>query len=180
MAYQATLSAGRTLFVENNGNQTQITLQSGSLGQQQSQSTGFTTGAWQQEPLLHKTPHGIVLQVEGSEGHFYFQVHGSSIYILDEPPHLRDSEMVSLQETADMPQIKPMKPMEPMESMKPMPPMEMNMGNMHMRMGNSEAQTATKTSQNSNEAPARFCTQCGTPAQADDKFCEKCGHKLRG
>lgn len=175
MALQGQLSEERKLFVENDGDQTHISLQSGSSGQQQSQGSSFTTGAWQQEPVLYKTPHGPVLQVEGAKGRVCFQIHGNSIHILDETPNVYDAETIPLHE-AEAPHIKPMAPMKPMQPMKPMAPMEMKMGDMHLKMGGESS------GENSGEAPetgARFCTQCGARVEAGDKFCGKCGRKLR-
>lgn len=174
MALQGQLSEGRTLFAENNGEQTSISLQSGGTSQQQTQGSSFTTGTWKQEPVLYKTPHGVVLQVEGDKGRFCFQIHGNSIHILDEVPNLYEAETIPLHQ-AEAPHIKPMAPMQPMQPMKPMAPMEMKMGDMHLKMGGAEqADYESKES----EAQARFCTQCGTKAADGDKFCGKCGQKL--
>src|SRR5688500_1493973 len=105
MALQGTLSEGRELFVENIDQQTQITLQSGDASQRQSQGTGFTTGEWQQPPILYKTPHGAVLQVEGCAGRFYFQIAASSVRTLSEAPPLQETESIPLRET-QVPQLK--------------------------------------------------------------------------
>lgn len=172
MALQGTLSEGRTLFIENNDDQTQITLQSGDTGQQQSQGSGFTTGPWRQAPVLYQAPQGTVLQVEGNE-RFYFLIAASTVRSLLEAPALQECEPIPLRETAPtklLPPIPPLPPMAPMPPMKPMAPMEMKMGNMEMKMG---------AAQENSDSQKRFCTQCGRQAQTDDKFCARCGQKLR-
>jgi hypothetical protein len=85
-----------------------------------------------------------------------------------------------------MPSMQPMQPMEPMKTQgsmnlnlggmsMSMNPMEMKMGDMEMNMGRS-AQNASGAA---GQTPQRrFCSQCGQPVQAGDRFCAGCGYKL--
>jgi len=45
---------GQQLLVQNDGDDTQVAMSSGDSGQQQSQSTGFTTGRWSRPPELFR------------------------------------------------------------------------------------------------------------------------------
>jgi hypothetical protein len=174
MALQGTLSEGRELFVENNGDQTQITLQSGDAGQMQRQGTGFTTGEWQTAPVLYKSSQGAVLQIEAKQGRFYFLIASTSIRTLQDAPSLHDAESIPLHE-ATAPQLKPMEPLKPLEPMGPMKPMEMKMGDMKMKMGEAKENMSGQSA----ASQRHFCTQCGTEAQIADNFCARCGQKLR-
>jgi hypothetical protein len=138
MIYRCDIGGGQQLYLENQGNQTLITLSSSGAGQQQSQRSSATTGAWSAPPAIFRTPHGVVLRVETSTGNHFFQVQAQQIGNLSVPPPLRDAEVLPMHQQADAPgftPMEPMKPMEPMEPMKPMEPMQMQMGNMQMQMG---------------------------------------------
>lgn len=174
MALQGTLSEGRELFVENNGDQTQITLRSGDAGQMQSQGTGFTTGEWKMAPVLYKSSQGAVLQVEANQGRFYFLIAATSIRTLLDAPSLHDAEAIPLHEAVAS-QFKPMEPLKPLEPMRPMKPMEMKMGDMEMSMGSAKEDTSGQSAASQRHS----CTQCGTEAQSADNFCARCGQKLR-
>ncbi|MEW6499127.1 MAG: zinc ribbon domain-containing protein, partial [Cyanobacteriota bacterium] len=63
MAYQCNLDAGQQIIIDNQGEQTAITLTSSGSGQQQSQRTSFTTGIWTSPPVLFRTSTGLVLQL---------------------------------------------------------------------------------------------------------------------
>lgn len=188
MTYQGTLDAGQEILIENDGEQTQITLFSGGASQQQSQGSGFTTGAWSQPPALLKTRQGVILQIEASRGLFHFLIAGSGLRVLSEAPPLRDAEALPLQEST-RPAFQPMKPMEPMaptKPMEPMKPMELRMGNMQMSMGGTAPATAASSAAPASSATPeatpkehkRFCTQCGREAGENDRFCGRCGHEL--
>jgi hypothetical protein len=56
MSYTASLGP-QTISIANQGNQTVITLSSQAAGQQQSQSSRFTTGEWRTPPALFRTPN---------------------------------------------------------------------------------------------------------------------------
>ncbi len=64
MTYAYDLENGQRLMVENEGDNTIVALSSGDEGQQQSQSTGFTTGKWSKTPELFRARGNLVLRVE--------------------------------------------------------------------------------------------------------------------
>jgi hypothetical protein len=180
MAYRAVVDSGGEIVVENEGEQTHITLSSGGSGQKQSQSTGFTTGAWTKPPALFKAKGKSVLQIRTNRGEFYFQVNEGGIRALREAPTLNDPLPLKLSKTGEERAIKPlppMKPMRPMAPMEPMKPMEMTMGSMRMSMGQPDAPASPEKSPS--KGVTRFCTNCGREAGPEDKFCAACGHRLK-
>jgi hypothetical protein len=68
MTYAYDLENGQRLMVQNDGGNTIVALSSGDEGQQQSQSTGFTTGKWSKTPELFRTRGNLILRVEGKVG----------------------------------------------------------------------------------------------------------------
>lgn len=181
--YGTKLTANRTLYVQNNGNQTIVALQSSDPGQQQSQSQAFKSGNWLVPPTLFQTSNGLVLRVEGEAGQKFVQLLSGGIQVMDSSPSLSGAQTLALQiveESTSQPAIESMKPMEPMKPMKPMKPMEamkpmkMEMGDMRLEMGGSSARESASAGQG-----ARFCSQCGTPIKSADKFCSQCGHQVR-
>src|ERR1700759_3993288 len=183
MTYAYDLENGQRLIVENDGESTIVALSSGDEGQQQSQSTGFTTGKWSKTPELFRSRGNLVLRVESKGGAQFIRIRGSQIQSMRSEPDLEEAGQLKLKKSNENLAMKPMKPMEdinpmnpspPMEPMKPMGsmrPMELRMGNMHMSMGSVEKEPQTAQ---------RFCTQCGKPVQSDDRFCASCGHPLSG
>jgi hypothetical protein len=196
MAYVSDLGRGQHIYLENQGQQTIVTLSSHSRGQQQNQRSGFTTGEWVTPPMLFRTSAGVIIQLETAQGRSYVQVQSSRMQILNQPPVLKNADVLPVQaevktetqfkssdQRSSSPKMEPMKPMKPMEPMEPMKmgdmemqmnPMQMRMGKMELRMGDA-AQTPTRSS----EATRRFCTQCGNAVTPDDRFCAHCGHQLR-
>lgn len=187
MALHTTLPTGAHLHIENRGDQTSLRFQSGSSGQQQSQQSGFSTGAWTHPPTLFQTANGLILRIEGEDNH-YLSLENNSARSLTDAPSLRDARVLPLEQVADANEMAPMKPLEPMK------PMEMKMGSMHMSMGgNASTQQAPSSAASSSreehtvpsepakpgEARASFCTNCGQGAREGDRFCAKCGHELR-
>jgi hypothetical protein len=180
MAYVCQLGAGQSVYLENQGVQTVVTLISSSPGQQQQASSSFSTGVWSSPPQVFQTPHGMVIKITSQQGEKTLQIRGSSLSVLGEMPSVTNSQQLTVDEVTSLPVspgIEPMKPMKPMEPMKPMNlkmgdmqmnmnPMSMQMGNMELRMGSSEAN------------PKSFCSQCGTSVQPEDRFCSNCGHQL--
>ena len=173
--YRGDLGGGQQVFVAAQGTQTVVTLMGGGPGQQQSQSSGFDTGEWLAPPVLFRTGGGLVLRIETARGHSFIRLQSSGMHLLDAAPSLTGANVLPLQpsEEAAAPSFRPMEPLKPMEPMKPMKPMEMRMGNMHMRMGGSEAKPEAAPA-----AEKRFCTQCGKPAGPADRFCGRCGSRL--
>src|SRR5215210_4711057 len=161
MSHEFELENGRLLVVENDGETTLVSLSSGSHSQQQSQSTGFSTGKWAKAPQLFRVKRDLVLRVNTKVGSEFIQVRGDQIESLSREPDLENAEKLTLKKSSHRLAMQPMKPMEPMqpmkplEPMKPMRPMEMNMGGMRMSMGSSERER---------ESDTRFCTQCSKPA----------------
>jgi hypothetical protein len=169
MTYTYDLENGQRLIVENDGDNTLVTLSSAGEGQQQSQATGFDTGKWSKVPALFRVKQGLVLRVETKGGSEFIGLRGNRIQRMRGEPDLEDAETLKLRESDEIVAMEPMRPMEPMKPMKPMRPMEMRMGNMQMRMGGTEEEAKSEK---------RFCTKCGKPAQKDDRFCAHCGNKL--
>jgi hypothetical protein len=177
MTYAYEFENGQRLIVENEDDNTVVALSSGDEGQQQSQSTAFSTGKWSKTPELFRIRGALVLRVASKSGVEFIRVRGSQIQWMRNEPDLESAEKLKLKKSDEqlgMKPMEPMKPMRPMEPMKPMGsmrPMEMRMGDMNMSMGAVEKQTP---------AAKRFCTQCGSPAGKDDRFCANCGHALTG
>ncbi|WP_041619127.1 zinc ribbon domain-containing protein [Stanieria cyanosphaera] len=179
MAYTANLGVNQQLYLENQGTQTLISLNSSNAGQQQRQSISLTTGNWTVPPTLFTTKFGFVLQLDTDKRQYFIQIQANGINTLNNAPSLNNAETVPLQEIADSaPQNSnkiEFEPMQPMNKMKmgnmsmSMNPMEMRMGNMSMKMGKKVKSTSTK----------RFCTQCGHPVNKSDRFCSSCGHQLK-
>jgi hypothetical protein len=175
MTYAYDFENGQRLIVQNDGGDTVVALSSDDEGQQQSQSTVFSTGRWSKTPELFYTRGSLVLRLESKEGVEFIRVRGSQIQLMRSEPDLENAEKRKLKksdESVAMKPMEPMKPMKPMEPMKPMGsmrPMEMRMGDMHMSLGTREREVPSAK---------RFCTQCGAPAQSDDRFCASCGHAL--
>jgi hypothetical protein len=191
MTYTYDLDNGQRLLVENDGDSTLVALSSGDEGQQQSQSTGFDTGKWSKTPELYRSRGNLVLRFESKGGVKFLRVRGSQIQSMQSEPDLESAEKLKLKKSDEtvamrpmepmepmkpMSPMKPMQPMRPMEPMKPMGmrPMEMRMGDMQMSMGAREKAAEEAKSQETK----KFCTQCGKPARADDRFCGNCGHEL--
>ena len=178
MPYMVNLNAQQQLIIENRHIQTSLTLVSSSPGQQQSQSSEFTTGHWTRRPELFKTPSGLLLQIDSDRGEYFIQIQASGIQALTTAPLLNNAQQLELQEihhTATSPTkmgFEPMTPMKPMEmgnmSMS-MNPMSMRMGNMSMEMVKEEKSTSA----------SHFCPQCGQAVEANDRFCRSCGHQLK-
>jgi zinc-ribbon domain len=186
MTYAYDLDNGQRLIVENDDDNTIVGLSSGDEGQQQSQSTGFTTGKWSKTPELFRSRGNLVLRVESKDGAQFIRIRGNQIQSMRSEPDLEEADRLKLKKSNEslamepmkpmegMKPMEPMRPMKPMEPMKPMGsmrPMELRMGNMHMSMGSVEKEPQTAK---------RFCTQCGKPVQSDDRFCASCGHPLSG
>ena len=128
MTYAHDLGNGQQLLVENDGDNTQVALSSGDSGQQQNQSTGFSTGEWSKPPELFRTAENLVLRLESKSGVEFIGVQANQIESMRKEPKLENAERLTLKESdekiARMKPMEPMKPMKPMEPMKPMKPMK--------------------------------------------------------
>ncbi len=175
MTYVATLGSSQQLAIANIGEQTQINLTMSSSGQQQSQSSSFSTGKWISMPQLFNVGQGFVLKIDTQQGLHHVLIQQNSIGTINPPSELINHPRVDLREIPDS-NSKPIdfKPMQPMQPMK-MGNMSMDINSMTMQMGNmslnSDNQAKTTTSK-------QFCSQCGTEAKAGDHFCRSCGHEL--
>ena len=173
MAYTVNLNNNQQLTIVNQGTQTVITLVSSSPGQQQSQSSSFTTGSWNAIPQLYKTGGGFTLQVNGDRGQLFVSIQANSLNAIASPG-LDNAVKVDLEDIPDSAakqnnaEFEPMQPMKMGNMSMSMNPMSMQMGNMSMTMGTGTTSTSTK----------RFCSQCGQEAKQSDRFCSSCGHQL--
>jgi hypothetical protein len=121
MTYMHDIGNGQRLLVENDGDNTQVALNSGDSGQQQNQSAGFNTGKWSKPPELFRTGDDIVLRLESKSGVQFVSVHGHQIQSMSREPDLKNAEKLTLKESDEkIARMKPMKPMEPMKPMRPM------------------------------------------------------------
>ena len=168
MAYRATLSNTQQLAIAARGMQTQVTLTNSSFGQQQSQSSSFTTGEWSGKPRLFNVRDGFILQIDTSSGYYYLRIQQNSIATISNPPNLDGCSLVELKPISDRDWQTDFQPMPPMQ----MGNMSMDLNSMSMQMGNMFLnRNRTKTTK-------QFCSQCGTEAKAGDRFCRSCGHEL--
>ena len=173
MAYVCELGTGQSVYLENQGAQTVVTLISSGPGQQQQASSSFTTGVWSSPPQVFQTPYGLVLKVISEQGERSLQIQGTSVSVLGEMPSVTDSQQLTVQEVTSVP-VSPLKPMEPMK-MEPMKPMNLKMGDMQMNMNPMSMRMGSGSSE---ENPKSFCSQCGTSVKPEDRFCSNCGHQL--
>ncbi len=176
MAYKLNTGTGSEVFIQNDGEQTFITLMSFYGSQQQSSSTSFTTGVWISPPVAFQTAAGLILELTTSQGKRFVNIQGNSISTQTQGPVFGEAKILNLEEVSmpKMQQMEPMKPMEPMQPLK-MGVMEMNMNPMEMRLGEMRISMGN---QDSNPKGKNFCSQCGSAVQAADRFCSNCGHKL--
>ncbi len=176
MAYTINLNGNQQLTVINQGIETLITLVSSSPGQQQSQSSSFTTGNWTAPLQLYKTASGFILQINSDRGQQFVLIQANSISTIANPS-LQNAVSVNLENTPDTPsnqnnvEFEPMKPMQPMK----MGNMSMDINTMSMQMGNMSMNLTKEQKSTSTKA---FCSQCGEKVKPGDRFCSSCGHKL--
>lgn len=171
MKYTAHINQGQYITVENIQAHTTVTIATSASGQQQAQQSSLHTGEWSAPPALFRTHAAIILRIETHQGHYFYQIQHGSVQNLPTPPALSGVEVLPLHPVASSPQQQyhSMEPMKPMVPMVPMKPMSMNLGSMHMSIG----QTSTQP-----QPEHRFCSQCGQPVQPADRFCSLCGHRL--
>ena len=206
-AYKYELSAHQTLYIGGQGLMTVVTLQSGSPGQQQQSSNQFSTGKWTAVPLLYRLGQGVVVIISTLAETYYLQVQGSQMQMnagavsAKLEAQMSQSQTLPLQPAdampAGMPAMNMSGEMQPMPQMQPMKPMSLKMGDMEMNMGEmkmeemsmgkmntpqSKQESKTQESRiqesGAQQQTKRFCTQCGSPAESDDKFCGYCGNQL--
>ncbi len=173
MAYQATLNGTQRIIIANQGRQTQITLVASSPGQQQSQSSSFTTGTWVNPPQLFNTAQGFILQINAEQGKHFIQIQANGISTIEGIPSLQNATSIELETFGDLLgqadiKFEPMQPMKMGNMSMDINSMSMQMGDMSLNLGNRAKTTVSKT----------FCSQCGTEARKGDRFCRSCGHNL--
>ena len=188
MAYSAILGASQQLAIANLGEQTQISLTTSNPGQQQSQSSSFSTGKWTEEPKLFRVGQGFVLVIEAEANSSYISIGqnsigqnsisstGFTIALVNSSPDLHNCPQVALNVIPD-PVFEPMQPMQSMQPMQPlkMGNMSMDLNSMSMQMGNM---SLNLNSQSKTTVTKQFCSQCGAEARTGDRFCRSCGHEL--
>jgi hypothetical protein len=116
------VNGGRIEF-RNEGNQTFVSVSSRGAGQQQSQGSGFSTGAWSKEPSLFGLQNELILEIHTQEGSRFLRVNANQIRSMDNPPELGNAKQLPLEKSSEESGMKLMKPMEPMKPMAPMKPM---------------------------------------------------------
>ena len=176
MAYQCELGNGQTIFLDNQGDQTIVTIAAKSTGQQQQSSSSFSTGTWISPPEIYQTAGSLIIKIKTDRGESHISIQGNSTNITTTTPPLNHSQRLSMAQISSqtVSSFTPMQPMQPMEPMK-MGDMEMNMNPMRMKMGNLEMTMGDKSQ---SESP-RFCSQCGSPVKPSDRFCSHCGYQLK-
>ncbi|ACK64251.1 conserved hypothetical protein [Rippkaea orientalis PCC 8801] len=176
MVYACELGNSQTVYLNNQGNQTTITVASVGVGQQQQSSTSFLTGQWLSPPQLYRTGNGVILKITTATGESYIQLQGNNISLMGRTPGLGNAQQMQIHQVTNipntMPSMQPMEPMQPMQAIK-MGDMQMNMNPMEMRMGNMQM----KMGEHPQPSP-QFCSQCGAKVQGGDRFCSSCGHRL--
>lgn len=173
MGYSAILSDSQQLAIANLGEQTQVNLTMSRPGQQQSQSSSFSTGKWSNEPKLFRTGQEFILQIESDRGLHYVLIQQNSISTVNSPGDLNNYSQVDLTASPDS-NSESTQSMQPMQPLK-MGNMSMDIDSMSMKMGNM---SMGSDSQSKSSATKQFCSQCGTEAKAGDRFCRSCGHEL--
>ncbi len=94
-------------------------------------------------------------------------------------PSMNASSNASSMDMPPMPQMQPMKPMSLKMGNMEMSMGEMTMGEMSMgKMNTLQDKQEGRTQNGAQQKIKRFCTQCGSPAEAGDKFCGHCGNRL--
>lgn len=163
MAYSVIIGDSRQLTIANLGTQTQINLSISTPGQQQSQSTSFSTGKWLSKPKLFQLEQGFVLEINTSQNSHYILIQDHSISTIKSPAGLNNYPQIDLtaipdSNSATIPPIQPLK-----------------MGNMSMQMGKM---SISLNNQSKTSVTQQFCSQCGKQAKMSDRFCRSCGHEL--
>ncbi len=125
--YLFDLGPGQFLAVSLRGEQTQLTLQSDGIGQQQSQSSAFLTGAWLLEPNAWQFGGTCYLCIQAEGGTTWLQVGHGQVGLGSAPP--RGALPVPARAMSGPPRTPVPPPLPPLK------PMEMQMGNMRMSMG---------------------------------------------
>jgi hypothetical protein len=122
--YMFDMGPGQFLAVASDGEKTVLTMQSGGVGQQQSQQSSFVAGPWIAPPMAWELGGIYYVRVQTQGGTLWLQAGRGQIGIGQTPPP-----------NANPLPGRSMSAPPPMPEMPPMKPMEMRMGNMAMQMG---------------------------------------------
>jgi zinc-ribbon domain len=208
ITYGCDLGTGQRLWLDNQGEQTRVTLASSGAGQQQQSTQGVQTGRWVAQPEAFQTAGGIVVKLQTVSGTLFLQIQSGQIGLIDAGAveagfGARPILLQAVPAEVHPPAMQPMSPMQPIQmgnmSMS-LNPMSMRMGNMEMRMGEpsgeSSSQPFSESSMFTSPAPTappvpvpsvpnspdsaaqQFCSQCGTGVKPTDRFCSSCGTRL--
>ena len=164
MIYSCDLPSGQVLYLENQGDMTNVTVLMQQSGQQQQSGSSVMTGAWKNSPEVVATGAGAVVRVTTAAGVWSLMVQGMSLSVQSGVVEMGDrvlgltalSQMPNVASSSfSMPPMQPMQPMSPMQPMQPMMmggnPMQMQMGNMGMSMGGrSSSQASSQVSSSAN------------------------------
>ncbi|MGI0485256.1 zinc ribbon domain-containing protein [Pantanalinema rosaneae CENA516] len=177
MPYECDLNTGQRIYLDCQGNQTIVTLSSSQPGQQQQSSCGFQTGAWTAPPQIFQTPGGAMIKITTAQTESLIQIQGTYMGMSHDVSAIGSAHSVQMRQvasasTTSMPPMQPMQPMKMGDMQMTMNPMTMQMGNMGMQMG-SPPTPPSPTAQE-----RRFCSQCGTRVEPNDRFCSNCGHQF--
>lgn len=126
MTYEYQREGGESLVVQNQGATTTIQMHSRGSSQQQSQSTGFQTGAWTEKPRLFRDGSEMRLVLATGDGTRTVRISRDGIRQESGDGAGEKGESLTLQEADDsaVTSMKPMRPMEPMKPLQPMAPMK--------------------------------------------------------
>jgi hypothetical protein len=126
------LGPSQFLAVASDGEKTVLTMQSGGIGQQQSQQSSFVVGPWIAPPMAWELGGICHIRIQTQGGTLWLQAGRGQIGLgQTPPPNANPLPGRAMSAPPPIPEMPPMRPME-MPSMKPM---EMRMGNMAMQMG---------------------------------------------
>ena len=171
MVYVCELKPGHHVYLDNQGNQTIVTVKLEMPGQQQQTSSSITTGTWIAPPEAYQSDDGVVFKLLTPQGEVGIYIQDNSVSMIGNVSSVAGAQRLSVQQTTTTPTtMQPMQPMQPMGNMSmTMNPMEMRMGNMELKM--DAVNQPVKTTR-------QFCSQCGAKVAPEDRFCSSCGHRL--
>lgn len=166
MAYVCELKPGHRVHLDNQGDQTIVTVTLQMPGQQQQTSNSMTTGAWTAPPEAYKSDDGTVFKLLTTQGEVCISIQGNSV---TSNVSSGLGARLSMQQAATSSTTSSTTAGTMSMGTMSMKPMEMRMGNMELKM-DAVNQPSTTTRQ--------FCSQCGAKVAPEDRFCSSCGHGL--
>lgn len=181
MAYVCELNPGHRIYLDNQGDQTTITVTLQRPGQQQQTSNTMATGAWTAPPEAYQSDTGAVFKLLTTQGKVCISVQGNRVSTTSNVSSTASSsQQLSVQQTTTVPTgMQPMQSTDTMSmTMNSMPPIMNSMTPMEMRMGTMELKMDTPNPQPQATTVRNFCSQCGTKVTPEDRFCSSCGHRL--